>query len=133
MGAITPSVATNSEDQPTASSCDQVRFDADFKQQQDRADLGHDADDGIGLEGIEQGDPEQIQIAEQNAHQQFTQNGRLAQASDQLAAQLGGDDDQRQDHHGLPDQFADVGSVHDQYGDNSAGRRMARRRTEAAN
>jgi hypothetical protein len=88
---------------------DQVRFHADFEQQQDRADFGYDPQHGIGSKGFECGYAEQAKVSQQHTHQQLAQNRRLSDSSQQLASDFGGRDDQRQDQERLAHSFADVG------------------------
>ena len=71
----------------------EVAVEPDLEQQQDDPDLGRDGQEGRGLQGVEELDADQADVAEDDAEEQLAQHRGLVQPLDQLAPDLGGDED----------------------------------------
>ena len=79
-----------------------VGFQADVEEQQDDADLGQDLDPQVGAQEVEEVDPDEGEVAQEDAEHQLAQDRRLADALEHLAAELGhreDDGDAEEDRH----------------------------------
>jgi hypothetical protein len=79
------------------------RFEANLEEEDDHAQPGKDVDARVSFDRLEPADADQIEVAQEDAGDELTEDGRLAEADGNVAGNFCGGEDNRQREDDLGD------------------------------